>query len=203
MCGSLLRGSYLRPDYCWSVMCVRVAALRRLLSTVPTKSASEALRAFSRPIRTSRWRPGRPWSFLCPGKMAPRAAPERRLGVVLGGTGVCLPGRFLQRSGPLTRCHRHPLDRDEHTVVYGLVGRLRTRRRKLGIQRSIATSGYHRRVSGVEFLAGPLAAANCPHPVTWRGVAKMGGRPCLRCARAGLRFAGGRRGSRCDDFEMS
>jgi hypothetical protein len=40
-------------------------------------------------------------------------------------------------------------------LVY-LVGRLRTRRRKLGIQRSIATSGYDRRVSGVEFLAGPL-----------------------------------------------
>ena len=67
--------------------------------------------------------------------------PARRLGVVLGGTGVCLPGRFLQRSGPLTRCHRHPLDRDEHTVVYG------------------------------------LAAANRPHPVTWRGVAEMGARP--------------------------
>jgi hypothetical protein len=44
-------------------------------------------------------------------------------------------------------------------LVY-LVGRLRTRRRKLGIQRSIATSGYDRRVSGVEFLAGPLAGAS-------------------------------------------
>jgi hypothetical protein len=30
-------------------MCLRVAGLRRLLSTVPTKSASEALRAFSPP----------------------------------------------------------------------------------------------------------------------------------------------------------
>ncbi len=45
-----------------------------------------------RPIRTFRWRPGRPWSFLCPGRMAPRAAPGTPPGRRPGRNG-CLPSR--------------------------------------------------------------------------------------------------------------
>jgi hypothetical protein len=40
-----------------------------------------------------------------------------------------------------------------------LVDRLRTRRRKLGVQTSTATGDDDRRVSGVEFLTGPPSAA--------------------------------------------